>query len=107
MKNNILIQFSSNYADEFDVEGFIVLPEKEWEAHKAAVALRFEEQEEIEIYFGTNESMIYESLDSYLCCFRTTVLSDEEHAVLQKLFNPPHQHAIGPISNGMVVMIDT
>ena len=101
---NLLIKFASNYADEFDVEGFIVMSEDEWFAHKDAVTSRFENEDEIEVYFGTNESMIYESLDCYLDSFKITELTDEEHSVLQKLFNPSHQPVI---SNGMVVMIDT
>ena len=36
----LLIKFSNNYADEFDVEGFMVWPETKWEKHKAA-ATRF------------------------------------------------------------------
>jgi hypothetical protein len=118
---NLFIQFDSNYADEFDVEGFIVMPEVEWEAHKAAVTKLFEkkaslplpepdrqysrrnrEVRQVEVYFGTNESMIYEDLDSYLSSFKVTELTDEDHAVLQKLFKP----AYGAIKSGMLVMIE-
>lgn len=117
----LFIQFSSNYADEFDVEGFTVMPEEQWEAHKLAVTKLFEKKaslplpepekkysrrnneiRQVEVYFGTNESMIYENLQSYLDCFSTTELSDSEHELLLKLFKT----ARGAIKSGMLVMIE-
>ncbi len=103
--SRLLVTFSSNYADEFDVDGFMVMSPEEWEAHKELAARKFEEFDKlpkdhygrtiteyggctdgIEVYFGTNEQMIYETLDCYLRSFHTTELSDEEYAVLEKLF---------------------
>lgn len=106
---NLLIQFDSNYADEFDVEGFLVMTKEEWETHKAAIQKRFDALppkdpskyygEELEAYFGTNESLSWGSMDAYLHDFKVTEISDEEHAVLKKFFGER-------IRNGTVVMLD-
>lgn len=117
MDKLILIKYDSNYADEFDVDGFAVWPESQWESHKAAVGKFFDQRtakrgpkpvlpphtdpnyykvydqvrkwergEEVERYFGTNESVMYSSLEDYLRCFKVTEISEEEHQVLKKLF---------------------
>ena len=99
MSKNLLVKYDNNYADEFDVEGFFVTTEEEWEKHKAQVTKFFEKREAgkdplkrryrdgVEVYFGTNEQIIYETLDCYLRSFTATEVSDEELAVLKKYFN--------------------
>lgn len=42
MDKLLLIKFDSNYADEFDVDGFVVWTAAKWEAHKAAVTAYFD-----------------------------------------------------------------
>lgn len=96
----LLVKFDSNYADEFDIGGFIVMSEEDWEKHNVLVKKKFDEEGEIEVYFGTNESMIWESYESYIGDFYVNKLSDEELKALKKLFGP------NP-SSGSVVMIDT
>jgi hypothetical protein len=44
MQKLLLIKYDSNYADEFDVDGFVVWTEDKWEAHKAAVAAWFDKR---------------------------------------------------------------
>src|SRR5579864_8481203 len=41
MEKLLLIKYDSNYADEFDVDGFVVWTQSKWEAHKAAVTTWF------------------------------------------------------------------
>ena len=100
-----LVKFESNYADEFDIEGFMVMSEADWEEHKKLAARKFENFAKlpkdqygrtitsygervngIEIFFGTNEQMIYETLDCYLRSFSLTEISDAEYATLDKFF---------------------
>jgi hypothetical protein len=109
----LLIKFDSNYADEFDVEGFTIMNESEWEKHKADVTAFFKKRDEtvapnrwghrdgVEVYFGTNEQMIYETLDCYLRSFTATEVSDEEIAVLQKHFSRG-----GGVRFGMLCMLE-
>jgi len=42
MPQLILIKYESNYADEFDVVGFVVWTQTKWEAHKTAVTTWFD-----------------------------------------------------------------
>lgn len=107
----LLIEFNANYADEFDIEGFIVWSEEEWEAHKAMAKEHFQKKasapladpsarpdsytnrtaRETEVYFGTNESIIYEDYEDYMRSFTVTPLSVEGYRVLKELFNEHHE----------------
>src|SRR5574338_610881 len=110
-EKKLLVKFDSNYADEFDVEGFTIMTENDWEAHKTKVTNFFTALDKtrekdrwgnyrnpVEVYFGTNEQMIYETLDCYLTSFKVSEISDEEVAILQKHF--------GTRTFGMMCMID-
>lgn len=103
----LLIKFSTNYADEFDIEGFIVWTEEKWEAHKAKVKGFFDDLADtplpdpggrpnsyanrqarsIEVYFGTNESIFYNDYNHYLGCFEVIELSKQGYDSLKELFN--------------------
>ena len=114
MEQMLLIKFDSNYADEFDTEGFIVMSQSEWLKHITHVEKHFEKWNKthepdrwgnrhgIEVYFGTNESMIYETFDCYRRSFKVAELSESDYEVLKRLFGKSY----GPIKNGMVTMID-
>jgi hypothetical protein len=114
MEKMLLVKFDCNYADEFDTEGFIVMSESEWLKHITHVEKHFENwnkthepdrwgnRQGIEVYFGTNEAIIYEAFDSYRSSFSTSELSDSDYDTLKRLFGKSY----GPIRNGMVVMID-
>lgn len=112
----LLVKFDSSYADEFDVEGFTVMSESEWQEHKAQAKKCFENFEKlpkdqygrrrnkygnrvdgIEVYFGTNEQMIYETLGCYLSSFSISEISDEDIAVLNKFFSYGDQIRFGKL----------
>lgn len=111
---NLFIEFNSNYADEFDISGFLIMSEEEWEEHKLVAEKRFSslepterstrrgESPSLEVYFGTNEQIIYESLSEYLRSFTVTEISDEERATLEKFFKP----SWGPLRYGTLAMIE-
>jgi hypothetical protein len=116
----VLVKYDSNWADEFDMSGFIVMPQSKWETHKDKAVRAFKKLEEaplpepdreysranrearqIEVYFGTNESQIYETVDTYLRSFEVEVLTPEDLKTLERLFK-----SHGPPRSGHVVMID-
>lgn len=111
----VLVKYDSNYADEFDVEGFIVMPQSEWLKHITGVEKHFQKwdsehepdrwgnREGIEVYFGTNEQMIYEGFESYRRSFEVSELSDADYETLKRLFGKSYG---GNIRHGMVVMIE-
>lgn len=112
-KKNLLVRFSDNYADEFDVDGFKVYTPEEWEDVKEgakkvfakvekkniAEKLRittlklqdpkgyhyFRESEE-EFYFGTNEAVIYSSYADWLSSYTVTEITPGQENTLDLLF---------------------
>lgn len=91
-----LIDWDIDYADEFDVVGFIACTDKQYEKMYQDSLDAFKEREEsyedkssafpIEIYFGTNEAITFESQEDYFNSFQVESISDEELKVLQKIF---------------------
>jgi hypothetical protein len=80
----VLVKFDDNWADEFDLEGFMIWEKEEWEQHKA-LALRCKNWPQ-ESYFGTNEWTEWQSAKQYLDCFTEVDLSPEEVLTMTKLF---------------------
>lgn len=72
-----LIKYNDNYADEFDVEGFLILTDEEWENQLHISKLVFDTLGSVEIYFGTNEFIEYDSFDEWLNTFKVKDISDE------------------------------
>jgi hypothetical protein len=69
-----LVKYEDNYADEFDIQGFRIFTEVELKAFKTLVKTAKYPQE---VYFGTNESISYDSFTDY---------TEEEASLLTKLF---------------------
>lgn len=81
-----LIKFERNWADEFDVSGFVALPEQEWEEYK----IKFREivrNSKFEYYFGTNQSIEWNGTDEYLNDFKVSEISSDEYNFLLKNFS--------------------
>lgn len=107
-EKQLLLEYHQNYADEFDVDGFLVLSESEWAKHKELAARVFGPKEaaekaaakaakdsgtyyysrgaEVEVGFGTNEAVTYGSLEDYLSSFEVRELTPEQYKVLDDLF---------------------
>jgi len=76
----LLIKFSDNYADEFDVDGFRVMTSEEWEEYQAFVKGIAWPQA---FYFGTNEGIEYDTADDLLRNYTVEEISDEQAEFLQ------------------------
>lgn len=85
----LLLKFSENYADEFDVYGFIALSEQDWEDYKTKVRELIGDNT-FDYGFGTNESIDFNDADSYIDSFNEKKITDEEYAFLLKNFNRTH-----------------
>jgi len=86
MQKQLLITLNRDWADEFNVEGLVVMSASEWEAHQQLAKKHFEENGNAEIYFGTNEFLEYSSYDEYVGEFKVTELTPEQFDVLKTLF---------------------
>jgi hypothetical protein len=83
----VLVKFYADYADEFDVKGFFITTQKKWDKHLEEVNTFFKDRTEpVEVYFGTNECIEYDSFEEYKECFTVTPITKEENEVLNKFF---------------------
>jgi len=79
----LLVTFSDDYADEFDVNGMKLFTNEEWDAY-----CKFAREKVVwgqGLYFGTNEGIEYDSAEDYLRCFDAKEISDEEAETIKKL----------------------
>ncbi len=127
MDKQLLIKFRNNYADEFDVNGFVVLSESEWETHKKLAAKRFDKVAqvakntkpdpitgmipysirkslEVRVYFGTNEDIVYNDLEDYLNSFTITELTSAQYETLKSLFGIHHNGYSYEYNNKTIVI---
>ena len=96
IKMHLLINFSDNYADEFDLDGWFVTTKEVWEKFKqqeipeeqwhSCSPYRHSSGKCFEIYFGTNESIQYGSLEDYFSNFRLREISEQDYETLVRLF---------------------
>jgi hypothetical protein len=84
MRKFVLIKQCIDYADEFDVYAFDVVPKDEWEANKKRI---LELTYELEYYFGTNEELTFADGEDYLNQIVVSDISEEEAQTLDKLFD--------------------
>jgi len=81
--SKLLIIFNGDWADEMDVEGFMIVSEECWKYKQ----LEWENTPfPQELYVGTNEAIEYDDIKEYLRDFKVKEISDEEETVIRKLF---------------------
>jgi len=83
----ILLKCEADYADEFDVYGLVIIDSEEWENFKKQV---HDIDYPIEIYFGTNEAILFESSDSVLQSMTPYEITEDEAAVFEKFLKPSY-----------------
>lgn len=81
-----LVKFKSDHSDEFDVFGFRIMNQKELTKFKEAVKQLFETRDHVEIYFGPNEAIEFESYDEVMRCFEIIEIDVYETHTLKRLF---------------------
>lgn len=87
----ILAKFDDNYADEFDVHGFMVMDQEYYNQFvKDLPKIKFPN----EIWFGTNEGITFQSLDEYKKAFTFQEIDENEYLVLKKLFGNTYSDTI-------------
>jgi hypothetical protein len=79
-----LVKESSDWADEFDIEGFkIIEAESEEKVEEKLIDGR---KFPCELYFGTNEAQEYETKEELLNDVEIVEISEEEVKVFEKFF---------------------
>ena len=82
-----LVKYDSNWADEMDIDGFRVFTDKQWEKYQEDFKKHFKEDEGYTYYVGTNGDIEYGDFDEFMYDFKVSEITDEEAAVLEKLFD--------------------
>jgi hypothetical protein len=80
-----IVKYADNWADEMDIQGFMVIPEKELKQWKKRIPSRFT------FGLGTNESIEYQSKKQFLDTVMIEKITTEKAMVLFELFS--HKHA--------------
>jgi len=80
--SKVLIKISTDWADEFQAEGFAYCDAMLWKALIKQAKTYFKH----EVYFGTNECLDFRNYDEYKKIFKVIKLTDEQYDMLCKLF---------------------
>ncbi len=81
----VIVEYNGDYADEFNVNGFAVLDSSEYTGLMLFMERYFAKGNTFEFCFGTNECIEYQNFKRFINDFESTLISDEDYAVLTKL----------------------
>lgn len=82
----LLVNFDSNWADEMDVEAFVVVSKKSWDKNMKMAKENWPDNG-VEVYIGTNEQLDFYSFEEFESCLKLTELKPVEVKTLEKLFD--------------------
>lgn len=83
----LLIKYRDNWADEIDVEGFVVVKKSDWEALLNKMQAFFSARISWEFGIGTNEEIYYSTFKEWEKTLKYTELSEVEFIIISKVFN--------------------
>lgn len=84
MEQYVLVKHQDNYADAFDINTVFVFKYDEFNKHLKRIEETFEN---IDIYFGTNEWLTYESFEDFMDTLNIKYISDKEYHEFRSLMN--------------------
>lgn len=76
----VLLKWSSNWADEMDVEGFDIMKKSEWDEFKKKV----KKMKNFCVYIGTNEEIDYVTGEDLLSEIKAKKITPEEERIIKK-----------------------
>lgn len=88
----MIVIFICNYADEFDVWGFRVMPKEIWKEYLDRAKKKYQEKGILEYNFGSNEVIEWESYKDFLRSFTVIEITPEDEEVISRIFL---RHSIG------------
>lgn len=88
--SKVLVKWSSNYADEFDVDGFVLMDESVWNEAKEKIP---KYEDEISIGFGTNEEIEYSNGQEFFNDLSAQVLSNLEAGIIEQTIGGSFGHS--------------
>lgn len=82
---HVFVKTMYDYSDEFTTPGFAVIPKDKYQ--KFVEDIKSAETIDFEVYFGSNESILFECESDVFADVEERDITQEEIATLQKLFN--------------------
>lgn len=83
----IIVQWGGNWADEFDYDGFCIYKDKsEWEETLRKAKAYVEDNPGIELYYGTNEYIEFDSPEELDRLCTVTNITEAERKTIEKFF---------------------
>lgn len=76
----LLVRSSGDWADEFDLEGFMLVNKEDWENIKEGIP-----DDDFDTYFGSNELVCFDGKDDYLSHIEEVEISEEDEEKLLSL----------------------
>lgn len=80
-----LVTFTSNWADEMDIEGYRIFSADDWKDYCKWAKKEFEHNGEYTYYVGTNEDIHYNSYNDFIADFDVITITTDQIKVLEKL----------------------
>ena len=87
MSKLLLVTYDDNYGDEFDLYGFKIMTQEDFDEMIVTAEKAIDDNPDREYYFGTNEAMQYSSVDEYRNAFSVKEITFEEAQLITKLFD--------------------
>jgi hypothetical protein len=84
MKTYYLVKFTDNWADEMDLYGFRIMDGDQLDEFTKGI--RAIKRFPLEVYFGTNEFVIYENQEDIMKCFMIQPITASEKSFLDRCF---------------------
>ena len=87
--NYLMLKFEKDWADEFDITGFCVMTEAEWNAKKLELDIFWQKVEpgmKCFMGFGTNQKVEFSSAKEVLNSIKEVGITKVQHDVIKDLF---------------------
>lgn len=85
-KEYLLVEYSDNWADEMDIDGFWVSTHEDHQKLLESIKEHFKTNKRITYYIGTNEEITYRSAQEAIDTMYTVDITKAEYDTVQKLF---------------------
>lgn len=106
-----VLTFGSNWADEFDVESFVVVSQEKFDELKTSTDQALEnvinQHGWYRIWFGTNESLEFPSPENYWSCITVKSITEEQAKTFYRAFRKRSEKFDEIKSNKAIVRFGT
>jgi hypothetical protein len=84
--DKLLVKMDADYADEFSVYGFSIMSQEDYDKMMELAAKAIKHRGEIEVGFGTNEGLLWDSVEGLKRSFTIRKITDQEAMTLENMF---------------------